>query len=145
MAKGAATWWLLTLLWCGVIFGLTAAGIFSGPSTGRAVQKVAATVVAHPQPQSIQKANTVIRKTAHVVVFAILGALAWQALRTWPAPRRAALWAWCFAALYACSDEFHQRFVSGRTGTIRDVALDAAAAALVILWLAHRTGRRRNA
>lgn len=145
MAKRAATWWLLTLIWCGVIFGLTAAGIFSGASTAKVVQKVEAKVVANPKPQWVEKANFAIRKTAHVVVFGILGALAWQAVRTWPAPGWAGLWAWSFAALYAASDEFHQRFVSGRTGTIKDVALDAAAAALVILWLGRRRGRRVNA
>ncbi len=30
------------------------------------------------------------------------------------------------AFLYACSDEFHQRYVPGRMGSFRDVAIDSA-------------------
>jgi VanZ family protein len=143
MRSRAVTWWLLTLIWCGVIFGLTAAGIFSGASTARAVRNVAPSLgVKRPTPQWVQATNRVVRKSAHVVVFAVLGATALQAVGAWPAPRAAGLWAWGFAAAYAVSDEVHQRFVFDRSGTVKDVAIDSVAAAVAILVLAALAARR---
>lgn len=46
-----------------------------------------------------------------------------------------------FLALFAAGDEFHQRFVSGRTMDGLDLLADVCGGALVILWLALR--RRR--
>jgi VanZ family protein len=59
-----------------------------------------------------------LRKTAHLIEYAILGALLVRALRR-PAP------AWLVGLAYAASDEFHQHFVSGRNGNPVDVAIDA--------------------
>ena len=38
-----------------------------------------------------------------------------------------------FTALYACSDEFHQLFISGRAGQIRDVCIDSTGALIMLL------------
>ena len=40
---------------------------------------------------------------------------------------------WCFATLYAISDEFHQTFVSGRSGEPLDVCIDGSGALLGVL------------
>ena len=40
--------------------------------------------------------------------------------------------AWGIGALYACTDEFHQRFVSGRSPELRDVGIDFCGACLGI-------------
>ena len=45
-------------------------------------------------------------------------------------------------ALYACSDEVHQLFVSGRSGQISDVCVDTAGAAVGALFLYAAAGRR---
>ena len=36
------------------------------------------------------------------------------------------IWVLCIVALYAASDEFHQRFTPGRTASFRDVGIDVA-------------------
>ena len=81
----------------------------------------------------------ILRKIAHFVEFAVLCLLLWNALRRYTAsPSRAAAIAAPVALLYAFSDEFHQLFVQGRTGALRDVAIDAsgiAVMALMIIWL----------
>ena len=41
--------------------------------------------------------------------------------------------AFLVGALYAASDELHQRFVSGRSGEIKDVLLDSSGVAFGIL------------
>jgi VanZ family protein len=81
------------------------------------------------------------RKLVHASEYALLCTLWWRALRTvWPA-RRALVASWVVAAAYACSDEFHQRFVSGRHSSWVDVLIDALGAALAAL-LIHRARQR---
>lgn len=41
---------------------------------------------------------------------------------------------WCFVFLYACTDEFHQLFISGRSGQFRDVLIDTAGGLLGSLF-----------
>lgn len=93
-----------------------------------------------------------IRKSAHVVEYALLGALAFRALwlsltRTNPFAR-AALLALGLAASVALADELRQSTLESRTGSPWDVALDVSAAlaaiALALLWKRH-AGRRAPA
>ena len=44
----------------------------------------------------------------------------------------------CIALAYACTDEFHQTFVSGRTGTPVDVGVDAIGMAIAALLIRAR-------
>lgn len=83
--------------------------------------------------------DLVLRKVAHVTVFAVL----------WLTLARAAEWrrpipVTVVALLYAGSDELHQTFVDGRHGTPVDVAIDAigiGVAALAWVLAARRRGR----
>ena len=85
----------------------------------------------------------VARKVAHFAEYALLLALWWRALRTrWSAGFALGL-AFALTVGYAATDEIHQTYVDGRTGTPRDVAIDsvgAATAAALILWR-ERSGR----
>ena len=69
------------------------------------------------------------RKLAHFVEYALLVGLWWRALRTRLALRSAVGVAFAISVLYAASDEIHQLSVQGRTGTPRDVLIDALGAA----------------
>jgi VanZ like family len=67
--------------------------------------------------------DDVLRKLAHVTAYAGLTVLWTWSLRpvlSRPLPPAAAL-----ALLYAISDEYHQSFVEGRTGSPLDVGIDA--------------------
>lgn len=100
-------------------------------------------------PAAISRVQGVVRKTAHVVEYAILAVLLWRALRKpqkgqWgPWSHRVGLMAFALATLYAITDEFHQSFVPSRQGQFTDVLLDSFGAALGLfaLWL---LGRLRN-
>lgn len=107
--------------------------------------------------------HLVVRKAAHVVLYAVLGALALVALAPRPAGAgtgaeareadaragtgsavvgwRHAAGAFLISVAYAVSDEVHQSFVPGRGGTATDVLIDAAGAALgmlaVVWWWVH--------
>ena len=63
--------------------------------------------------------DLLLRKAAHAVEFAILGALLYRALG------RVEL-AILAGSLYAATDELHQAFVPGRTGAPLDWAIDTA-------------------
>jgi VanZ family protein len=86
--------------------------------------------------------DTIGRKFVHLGQYALLAFLWWRALRTRVEGRRAALVAFVVTALYAVSDEYHQSFVEGRSGSPIDWAIDCAGAALACLWLARRPTRR---
>jgi VanZ family protein len=76
--------------------------------------------------------DTVLRKGAHIVEYAVLGALLYRALG------REAL-ALAAGIAYAATDEFHQRFVHGRHSSPVDVAIDAVGLALgMLVWLRLR-------
>jgi VanZ family protein len=77
--------------------------------------------------------DTILRKLAHVVEYAILGALLLRAF----ALRVPALAA---GIAYAISDEIHQAFVPGRYASALDVAIDAAGVVVGVL-LYERFGR----
>lgn len=71
------------------------------------------------------------RKGAHIVAYAVLGALLvnalrYMSLRRW---RMVVLVAVLCAGLYAATDEIHQTFIPGRSGEARDVLIDTVAAA----------------
>ena len=80
----------------------------------------------------------VIRKIAHFTEFAILGVTTVIALYNKNRSRSCNyLLPIIIAVLYACSDEFHQLFVPGRAGTIKDVLVDSLGAltGVTLTWL----------
>ena len=81
------------------------------------------------------------RKVVHAGEYALLCALWWRALR--PAAREPVALAASLTVsiVYAVSDEVHQSFVPGRTGTPIDVAIDAVGAGLAALVIRRRERR----
>ena len=86
--------------------------------------------------------DVIFRKLGHVTGYALLTTLWWWALRGVTA--RPLLIAVCVAFAYACTDEFHQTFVSGRTGTPVDVAIDSIGMAIAALLIRTRRPARRD-
>jgi len=85
---------------------------------------------------------TLLQKSMHVVAYAVLAATWLWAIGPGRVTRTAAIWAVCLASAYAGIDEYHQTFVPGRSGCLRDVGLDTFAAALgVTIVAAMRTGQ----
>jgi VanZ family protein len=97
-----------------------------------------------------------IRKTGHVVGYAVLSILLFRAWRATVAvknnPRWSIVWATIalgMTALVASLDEWHQTFLPSRTGTIHDVVLDTTAGLgaqiLLFLWLRREKSGRPEA
>jgi len=98
--------WLPVLLWAGVIFGFSSLAI--------------------NKETEFSWIDFIIKKTAHVVEY---GILFWLLVRAWTNKSfeikpKIVIYAFVICILYALSDEWHQTFVPGREGTLRDVGFD---------------------
>jgi VanZ family protein len=82
--------------------------------------------------------HVAIRKSAHLLEYAILGALAWRA------DRRLAV-ALAVAALVAITDETRQSFTASRTGSPWDVGLDVLGGAVGAWCMRRLFGARSGA
>ena len=84
--------------------------------------------------------DLILRKLAHATEYALL-TLAWAwALR--PATRLSVPLAALIALIYAATDEYHQTFVAGRTGTATDVVVDAIGVGIALALLRYHRGVR---
>lgn len=81
--------------------------------------------------------NFLLKKTAHVVEYAILYWLTWRAVNQ-DKKTIEYLWPLIFVVLYAISDEVHQSFVPGRHARAYDVGFDTLGASLIILGIKRR-------
>ncbi|CAA7603128.1 VanZ-like [Acididesulfobacillus acetoxydans] len=118
------TRWILVIIGCVVIFGFTAFPVFTAKNTGTVIEQST-----HVPKRDLGSLDFVVRKAAHVTVYAVL------ALLLFYATGKRALLSYGLATLYAASDEFHQIFVPGRTPAVQDVMLDSAAALVMIIVL----------
>lgn len=107
--------WLPALFWLVVIFG------FSTQPT--------------PIVSKIDWRDFILKKTIHLIEYGILFVLFYRALKntTRLAVFQFAFWALILTILYSTTDEFHQTFIHGRTGTLRDIVIDSSGAGLA--WL----------
>lgn len=132
--RGRLRRYLPVLLWMGVIFA--ASTRLGRPENS---EKIIDPILQWLGVVQVDQTHIVVRKLGHVAeyfVFALL--LAYFFLSS----SRQSLHRWWFAfALlgafaYACTDEFHQLFVRERNGSIRDVMIDTASAAVALLLVA---------
>ncbi len=85
----------------------------------------------------IESLQFVVRKGAHITVYAVLGGLAFATVMTYKKLKFSLrlFFNIIICVLYSVSDEIHQSFVSGRSCEIRDVIFDSSGALAAILFL----------
>lgn len=77
-----------------------------------------------------------IRKLAHMSEYAILALFTYYALIKIAFNKRIIFQiTFLISFLYACSDEFHQLFISGRSGQFTDVLIDSTGCLIMLLFL----------
>jgi VanZ family protein len=129
-------WFLAPLCWTGLIMYL-GGGQWSGEETSAWLMPMLRALLPGVSPDFLNAVHILIRKTAHVSEYAVLGIL-------W---RRATGVTWIALALSiltASLDEFRQLFTPGREGSLYDVLLDgtgAAAALALVSALRSRLGK----
>lgn len=82
----------------------------------------------------IELLNLPLRKCAHVSIYFILALLVMNALKTsYNNLKFSAIIVVFICFIYACTDEYHQLFISGRTGQFTDVLIDTFGAIVGII------------
>jgi len=121
------------LAWTALIAWFSATS-WSASETGRLLLPFLRGLMPWAHPEQLDAAHWLLRKTAHVVEYAVLAGLWWRAL----AARRSPGWrgALGLCVLTSALDEIHQSTTLTRTGSVADVILDSAAAAAVLMALA---------
>lgn len=116
MIKKAIFFWLPPVLWMGLMFFLSS------------FHKI--------QVTDVGWANFVTRKLAHLIEYAILCFLFFRGLKNTLKLNLHQILALAFllTVLYALSDEYHQTFISGRTGRFLDIGIDSLGALLGLLF-----------
>ncbi|MBZ5695865.1 MAG: VanZ family protein [Acidobacteriia bacterium] len=145
------TWWP-ALVWAAVI-SIFSTGAFTSENTSRVILPVLHWLLPHASHATLVFMHHVIRKCGHFTEYFILSLLILRGIR---AGRNETHLAWALAAIalvagFAALDEFHQRFVPGRTPAVHDVLIDTAGgaaaqviAALFALWLHVRQRRAQE-
>ena len=103
-------------------------------------------VVPHFEDKTVEQQETMarriefpVRKAAHMTEYAILALLLLGTITKDRITRKQLLAVICLVAAYAATDEYHQLFVPGRSGQVRDVVIDTVGGTLGLgAWLAVR-------
>ena len=107
-------------------------------NTSKKVVKEVVSIVMKDDTETMEKLETtlddnliIVRKCAHILEFFILGFLLINMLKDYKKISYGII-ALCIALclLYACTDEIHQLFISGRTAKALDIGIDTFGAAL---------------
>ena len=125
--KSFLKYWLPVSIWLGLIV-IGSTDLMSAEHTSRIIGPVLRSFNPDISAETIAQIQFVVRKTAHVMEYAILAALLWRALRAgvrWQTRMlRLFIAIWFVCAVFAASDEFHQSFVPSRTASPIDVMID---------------------
>lgn len=134
---------LLILLWMFIIFMFSQdTGETSGGLTENLIIKVTTTLtdIKENTPEMREVINKWMfptRKAAHYFVYFVLAFLVMNMLFIMGVKKHTLIITGIICVLYAMGDEYHQTFVSGRTGQISDVLLDSSAS-LISAFFYHR-------
>ena len=109
-------YWLPVFIWLIIIFA------FSNNPTVRASE--------------IHWRDFSVKKSAHVIIYAILSTLIYRALKSNNVEMKKTGYISVFlASFYGITDEFHQSFTPGRDPTFRDIIFDTIGATLAIYFI----------
>jgi VanZ family protein len=137
---------LVRIIWYWIPVLMTVAAMYyfstdvlSSSHTQSVIDKVLLRFLPHASNHALGIFNFVVRKSAHVFEYTVLGALLFRAFRGDSQVRWQVRWAFyalVSAALWAMLDEFHQTFTRSRDGSIWDVLLDSCGALLALTIIA---------
>ena len=123
---------IVLILWMIVIFSFSSAD--ANKSTGTS-DKVITTMIEikdkitnNETPNNekeiiVKNSSFYVRKIAHITEYLILGFLMFNLLKQYSVTN--IYYAIGLSILYSCTDEFHQLFINGRSGSIRDILIDS--------------------
>lgn len=128
--------WLVVLFWMILIFCLSSQSSVESDVVSRNVTKMIVESVVKIIPfkvntglDMVTQFNHLIRKSAHFFLYFTLGIFVINAfVNSEIKILKALIISMLLCVFYAMSDEFHQLFVQGRGGQLKDVLIDASGA-----------------
>lgn len=117
---------VLLVAWMCVIFMFSMQNGQESSSTSGKVIELLGTILHMDLTHStfITTISFIVRKCAHMFSYFVLGILAYRTV-VLIRKDRVYLYSGFITVLYALSDEFHQLFIPGRTGSLKDVCIDS--------------------
>ena len=126
---------LLIIIWMGVIFSFSnQTGESSGSLSSTLIIKVAniiskEEITPAKEEELISKYSFIVRKGAHFSIYFILALLSFNlARKIYSISPKTFIYTIIFAFIYACTDELHQAFISGRACSFIDALIDSLGA-----------------
>ena len=133
--RNAAIYGLLAALWVGVLFFFSGqSGEESGALSSGLTQLLFGWMI--DRGADAERLEFLLRKAAHMGIFAVEGFLLAMALGSALRKSRAALWSLPICAVLAVANELHQRLPGGRTSSAADVLIDSFGALIGVLLAA---------
>jgi VanZ family protein len=140
--------WILVIVWLIVIFMFSNQPAVVSDGNSRFVIELCSSLGINLNSLFGSIANFIVRKAAHFTEYLILFLLLYEAFREDFSLKKAVMLSIIAVFLYACSDEIHQLFVSGREGRFRDVMIDTSGGAAgllgVVLIVTHKKSSTRK-
>ncbi len=144
--------WVPVILMYMVIFGFSGQ---NGDESGGLSYKVSGIIVnvaevfvdidSGSREDIINDIQLPVRKLAHMTEYAVLAVLIYIALTVDGLKYKLCpVFSLALTFIFACSDEFHQLFVSGRCGAFSDVLIDTAGAFIAVIFCAIVNFRFNN-
>ena len=132
MSKKCVASCLLVLIWMSLIFMISHT---PNDASYEASKEIVSSVVGNTATNTMvlngMTLNKLVRKLAHVVEYFVLSMLVINALKNYNLTNKQLyMYSLTLCTLYACSDEIHQTFVSGRSGEVLDVLIDTIGGSL---------------
>lgn len=155
--------WCLVIIWMGIIFNFSNMDTNeSNTKSKNTIEKVVDTTIDTSNKIGItkeeidndkkedltEKLNKPLRKCMHASVYFVLALLllnAFNILKKNIPHKYLIVIIICF--LYACTDEYHQTFVNGRTGQFKDVLIDTTGSIIALIIyniIIYSINKRKN-
>lgn len=138
--------WIFVVIWMGLIFSQSHKPAAESNKLSKGVTEIIIETVEKISPDtevdiSVSRFNHILRKNAHFFSYLLLGILTLNALISSGIDGYKRIgFAFLICLLYAASDEFHQTFIPGRGGQVKDVIIDSCGA-LVGIGLRFMKGK----
>ena len=127
-----AVFLILVLAWMGIIFKFSNEPADLSSNTSLGITKRIVEIISKQETsiqekeQLTEKLDPYMRKLAHFTLYAIGGVLIINFINTYNiSEKKKIIYSLITGVIYACSDEFHQLFIEGRSGEITDVMIDS--------------------
>ncbi len=132
----------LCILWCVLIFAMSheSAPVSAERSSGltRQIVKLFVSVFGGDieDIQLLDNIEFLLRKGAHMFLYFVLAVLSFLFVETFSFRRVSeCILSLSFCLLYSMSDEIHQLFIEGRSGSVKDVLIDMTGAVIGVLFI----------